>query len=275
MPTLIGERTVPEKLYKYHKFDDEMHYKGLLGKNELYCASPKLFNDPFDCKISPAFELGSDDDIYKKFLYHVISENPSLPAQAQNRIAWKVFKENIEILRSPELLRKRTEWQIDNLFGICSFSEKNDNLLMWSHYTDSHKGFCVEFDFNMLHSIAMNYIKIDQLVNLEKVDYSNEYPILNPYLSIDDTKNYLNGLLTKSEVWEYEEEWRIIYSDNPNESIELPDKVITGVYFGVKCGNDEIDIAKKLFKGKSSKPIFYKAKLKNREFGLEFEKIKY
>jgi hypothetical protein len=29
---------------------------------------------------------------------------------------------------------------------LCSFSECNDSILMWSHYAKDHKGFCVEYD---------------------------------------------------------------------------------------------------------------------------------
>jgi hypothetical protein len=29
--------------------------------------------------------------------------------------------------------------------GVLSLSEINDNILMWSHYSESHTGFCIEF----------------------------------------------------------------------------------------------------------------------------------
>ncbi|TOC13300.1 hypothetical protein CGJ90_24575, partial [Vibrio parahaemolyticus] len=31
-------------------------------------------------------------------------------------------------------------------FGICSLSKTFENILMWSHYADNHKGFVVEFE---------------------------------------------------------------------------------------------------------------------------------
>ncbi len=34
---------------------------------------------------------------------------------------------------------------INDTIGILCFTEKNDNLLMWSHYANSHKGFVLEF----------------------------------------------------------------------------------------------------------------------------------
>ncbi|WP_349393654.1 DUF2971 domain-containing protein, partial [Clostridium perfringens] len=37
-----------------------------------------------------------------------------------------------------------------NSLLICSFSECKDNILMWSHYSNCHKGFCIEYDFSKL-----------------------------------------------------------------------------------------------------------------------------
>ena len=32
-----------------------------------------------------------------------------------------------------------------NNFGAFSMSQLKDNILMWSHYANQHKGFCIEF----------------------------------------------------------------------------------------------------------------------------------
>ena len=45
---------LPDKVYKYRIWENGSH-KNLLLYNELYLASPKDFNDPFDCRISPNF----------------------------------------------------------------------------------------------------------------------------------------------------------------------------------------------------------------------------
>ena len=33
---------------------------------------------------------------------------------------------------------------------VACFSETKESILMWSHYADNHKGFCVEYDFKEL-----------------------------------------------------------------------------------------------------------------------------
>lgn len=39
--------------------------------------------------------------------------------------------------------------KLENLFWIGCLAEDYKNRLMWSHYADSHKGFCVEYDFSL------------------------------------------------------------------------------------------------------------------------------
>ena len=39
------------KLYKYRRFDSNGHSLEILKNQELYCAEPSSFNDPFDCRL--------------------------------------------------------------------------------------------------------------------------------------------------------------------------------------------------------------------------------
>jgi hypothetical protein len=86
------------------------------------------------------------------------------------------------------------------LFGILSLTPHIDNYLMWSHYGDSHTGFCVEFDTCMLvESIAGHF---------QQVDYTDEIPVI----CIDDTPegNLLEKLIyIESKMWGYKDENRL------------------------------------------------------------------
>jgi hypothetical protein len=64
---------------------------------------------------------------------------------------------------------------------------------MWSHYTISHTGICLEFD-----ALAAPFS------HAVKVIYRRTYP------AFDMTKPGYEPLITKSDVWAYESEWRII-----------------------------------------------------------------
>ncbi len=66
---------------------------------------------------------------------------------------------------------------------------------MWSHYSRNHKGICLEFATdNSIFRAA------------QKVRYRKDYP---PLL-LHDPESHYQMLLIKSDVWSYEEEFRLI-----------------------------------------------------------------
>lgn len=265
---------LPDKLYKYKSFDSSGFYHDLISKNILYFASPHKFNDPYDCMVFPNYQIGSDDQIFSRFLAHIKNEKPSLPSQIQEHIARINFRKNIKILRDPGKFRKRMTSIVSSSFGVFSLSEKNDNLLMWAHYGLNHTGFCVEFDAPRLREIANNYIKINELIYLAKINYEIAYPEIDPYKVDYDLKDFLKWITTKSKDWEYEQEWRLIYSQHPNESLDFPADIITGIYFGSRCDDENINSVSQLIQSKTQKPQLYKAELKHRAFGITFKNLR-
>src|SRR5712692_11029236 len=41
---------------------------------------------------------------------------------------------------------RRFSIEVAEHLGILSLATRRDTFLMWSHYTNSHRGFCLEFD---------------------------------------------------------------------------------------------------------------------------------
>lgn len=112
---------------------------------------------------------------------------------------------------------------------------------MWSHYANSHKGICIEYD---LSEELKNVESLKSL--LIPVRYSNERVTID-YTLMDkiDLKNidakgkndllkfFISGLYTKHDVWEYEDEWRsIIPVKQGNRNIQLGK--ISALYLGNK-----------------------------------------
>jgi hypothetical protein len=143
-------------IYKYRDWEKD-NDKSVLKNLELFLASPKSFNDPFDSKI---------------FF--------NLPNRKEG------FSAGLEV----EI--------IDKLIGIISFSKTWKNILLWSHYSNNHKGFCLGFNANLLSF---------EKTKKRDVEYpcDNKYPIIEPREENLETKFF-----TKSRVWEYEEEYRIV-----------------------------------------------------------------
>lgn len=89
------------------------------------------------------------------------------------------------------------EQLIDSNYRICSFTNNNNSMLMWSHYTQNHEGIMVEYKFGH---------ELPEGVDVSKVEYTNEHKRnkeQNEYL-------FNQYLLTKNGDWSYEKEIRLI-----------------------------------------------------------------
>lgn len=138
---------------------------------------------------------------------------------------------------------------------ISCFSKRNNSILMWSHYANSHKGVCIEYD------------RPDS-IDFKDVEYKNERPYIHMYKAVshaialdilekkeseDEITSYLKETLdpffVKSSDWKYEEEVRCLYSKNkPNDKIEFDGRRYilnigypTAIYIGCKTAGEELD----------------------------------
>ena len=137
----------------------------------------------------------------------------------------KAAADNIENLLDG-MSRKMTE-KMNALFLIGCLATDPKNRLMWSHYADCHKGFCIEYDFNSLKDEVLPF----------PIVYSENRPLIPWKAAIDHTPESIKeatadltlGILTKDQAWEYENEWRVLLpAANPPE-LKVP---ITAIYLG-------------------------------------------
>lgn len=132
-------------------------------------------------------------------------------------------------------------------FKLCSFSERVDSTLMWAHYANYHKGFCVEYDIK----------------RLPPSDYVSRfmYPVIYSDRLVDLTAHALRGIedpefnnlfpnqigLRKASDWEYEKEWRLLFSngilDKPQAyPMPKPELVYLGSHISGEHEKEIIDI---------------------------------
>ena len=106
-----------------------------------------------------------------------------------------------------------------NQQGVACFSEDVDNILMWAHYADGHRGFCLEFD-----------TKDETFSKAHPVVYSNLLPALNMAdVFIRNSRNNLMAIYTtKAASWAYEKEWRLLI-DKGDMAYKVSDNTLTGV----------------------------------------------
>lgn len=93
---------------------------------------------------------------------------------------------------------------IDQNFGILSLTEISTDVRMWGHYADGGRGFLLEFDPKHAWFHAKREER-DSFRHMREVIYVSSRP--GKYL-LDVTD--LDFLYTKWDVWDDEEEWRIL-----------------------------------------------------------------
>lgn len=135
-------------LYKYFPLqeDNQDHLSrviSVLEKNELYFSRLKDFNDPYDCR--PIWVAPPDD--FPNWLHYLTKNTNHTTTQLMEvRNAWQEKKNFPDgFVREIE---SKMELHINEELGICCFSKKPDNLLMWAHYASLHTGVCFEFGRN-------------------------------------------------------------------------------------------------------------------------------
>lgn len=91
-------------------------------------------------------------------------------------------------------------------FKVGCLSQNNKSILMWSHYADKNQGICIEYDLKdwELCSFIYPVIYVSNPIDTSKLCNTN-LSEFNVDLAV------LLSIITKNDVWRYEEEWRIVY----------------------------------------------------------------
>lgn len=192
-------------LYRYRPLNE--FSIGDIINDKITFTSIGEFNDAFDGAIH---QYGTKEDIEKA---------------AEEK--WKELDEAIKATGLPNTCLKPDDvivlyrdyykdesrlsfWKLDYLGTyVCCFSTDNASTLMWSHYADSNRGICAEYDFNttesfrqMIFPVAYSHKPIDvsDLLNDEKRQIC-PYPL---------DVAVLCSALNKASVWSYENEWRLV-----------------------------------------------------------------
>ncbi len=250
----------PSFFYKYYQINKEnkVFIERIFTHNELYFPSPKQFNDPFDSRNPVSYE-GTISE-WEKYLGDRIDKYiPNLTTE-QRQIK---IKELAKKALNESIFDDLPNSYIDAM-GVFCMTEKNDNILMWSHYANSHKGICLEFQ-----SISTNPF----FIIAQKMNYESKYSKPNMLRSRNEEKMQAT-LLTKSKDWEYEKEWRIINHDNGPGVYNFPAELLTGVIFGCSIEEEDKNLIKNLSLSRNPKPKIYQAKKKKNNFGLDIIEVK-
>jgi len=244
-------------LFKYGKLNE--FTEKIFTHNEIYFSSPDEFNDPFDSKVHFICDNTKQG---RKYFFHKYF--PKIyPRQSKKEILARVKRiitERKDEVMVRETLRLSREGLRKKL-GICCFTEKRDNILMWAHYAKEHTGFCLEFDVNN-----------DFFTRTLKVQYDAIWPELD-VMKLDSPGEVGKKLFIKAVDWQYEKEWRIIDHTKGPGIQNFPEEALIGVILGCRMSEEDKENVFKWCRKRNHPPTFYEAKEKQKEFGLDIVKI--
>lgn len=267
------DNEIPEVLYKYRDWEDE-HHKDMIRKGEIFFTSSVRLNDPFDCVIRPRTESLNNRNI-REFINIFLSKK-NLELNSEEIIALKDdlnLRDKNSILQIIRKTFENMEEEKKQDSGIFTLSKIRDNILMWSHYSNFHKGFCIGLNSKKLNCFFEDFRREEGvIIDLHKVEYSPKYPFINP-MDIENRKFWLSQFKIKSIDWAYEKEWRYILTKATDLRIYLDFDIFQEVIFGCRMPHSYKEEIINLVKKWPSQPKIYQAIQKDYEFGLSFEKI--
>lgn len=216
----------PKVLYKYMRMDG---VRAVLGDGTLKFSRRTKLNDVYECRGAVKAEYSVED--WKR---HWIEDGRS--EDEAKSLAEKIMGEPFEQARE---LEKAINSVTDSL-GILCLTECKDNLLMWAHYADEHRGVCLEFCIEEdLYAFCFP----------KKVEYDSAYPQID---FLKDEKSATNVIFHKSEDWSYEKEYRVVrintYTEESGEGTfteGFNKNALVGIYFGCRCSDEEINEIKR------------------------------
>lgn len=179
-------------LYKYIGNDDAgnvlKNLKRFLEDGTISSTKPVEFNDPSEFKVSIKV-MGTQNQLkrcYDKF------GNVKFSYDQWLSLVPAVTKKMEEDLRSSAMEQ----------YGVICLSPISDSILMWSHYSASHKGFCIGFDDEFIKTVQ-DYHDFDY------IRYMGSAPVFN-YVLEDIHALFQKVFFYKDSCWHYENERRII-----------------------------------------------------------------
>jgi Protein of unknown function (DUF2971) len=245
-------RGLAVSLFKYvHEDRIDILENGLIRFTQ-----PATFNDPFEMSpcITSLMPDGESDTFFEsEWKPQLRKAYEALPFEKRELLPYPQFQQ----LMSEEkqqlgttykrwsqmagpLLSQILPEKLNEAIGVLSLTSKPDNLLMWAHYANSHQGFVIEFDethpfFNQRRT------ETDELRYLRKVNYAMERPLT----AMTDEAIGIDVFCTKSQEWQYEQEWRMMVAlDDCTKKIAvapnalylfaLPPECVTGIILGCR-----------------------------------------
>lgn len=246
---------LPDVLYKYTSLERPEWIREVIAEHKLWFSSPFDFNDPFDCR--PRITIGNTPEEISaalRWIEDVLARKQGMDRPTRRRQARQIAGE----IRKNDKLTDQYKMLLERA-GVYCLSARSDHPLMWSHYASCHSGICLGF------STSNNPF----FPQAQPVRYNRTYPTVK--LSQHKVDWGRESMLTKSEHWSYEDEWRLTCREPGH--MEMPEHALVRVILGCRISDHDRDQVRSLCAASDDGIEILQASMHPRQYTLEFRKI--
>lgn len=226
---------------------------------------PGGFNDPFELALE-VFNPNHNEGDRVQLRFDVLSQESLIDSY---RLESNFQHENCNDIFSRELISN-----LNKEIGILCLSKNADSHLMWAHYADEYSGAVIEFDENH-----------EYFSGLTEVRYEKDRPIIHMDYFLKNETIPISNLCIKSDIWDYEKEYRLIRSLRDCKknkakakqfdiyTNDIPLDAIKAVTLGERCS---LESARKIYhRLKDTHVALSLAALANWKYEFRYEPIKF
>lgn len=230
----LKNKHLPKSIFKYRAVNENSIKN--LQEDTVWLADPSNFNDPYDCAHTAdvsTLQKKAEPELFAKYIENRGREINLSDEQKTNLYKSKEpINDLIDILLSNEspsnqkLMKERliavqlklqeysaiaTSKAIASSFKLCSFSERNDSILMWAHYAQYHQGFCIEYDLKSIPCYDYRRLLLFPVIYSDEIFNATEYLMKTIESEPFGILPLSLSALIKAKDWKYEKEWRLIF----------------------------------------------------------------
>lgn len=229
-----GEVWSPPPLYKYVSLSRALK---ILQSGEIRFTQPRFLNDPHELSVEV-----NPISLMQNYYESLLSQGREAETAAD------IAKRNIV-----GLVNDHVDWIVAERekIGMLSLADSAENLLMWAHYGDEHRGAVLELDVDSLISERTDSRAVQALTEVKYSDIRVDY--------IAKKMPFWMTLMFKSSAWAYEREWRLFKSlsmlRQKTEDVFVADLLpiaIKRVIFGARAFGEDENAAIELIQESSS-----------------------
>ena len=229
LSSMEDNRLPPESLFKYRSMPlpgapAEIWRREEVTEGHLYFARPSELNDAFDCR--PSWVLDADESDVASYLERVGSRHLADLADRERRQMQLLVQGRIH-----DVTHWNRSWleSVDRL-GVYCLTEDPANPLMWAHYGDGHRGYCLHFTVS-----GVDWEQFEIPMGVIYHDARPRFSTREWLAGTASTPEFLTrAVLTKHDLWHYEREWRMVRTplDGGPGRVSCPPHLLTGIIVG-------------------------------------------